>query len=252
MTSGRDATITWTSYNYPASIANGSDTSSFSYTPDAPVLEANFELHERRRRDDDLRGRHSRKGDDERGHRLPAHDPRGRLHDHRLPTRLPARTALITSPRTISAVVPLSPTARAVCSSTRASMPMESAGHRTGLEARAQVIGPISRATTRRGYTDHSMLDNLGLIHMGGRVHDPVLGRFISADPYITYPGMTQSYNRYSYVQNNPLSRIRPERLQRHRTRTYTIVNEDREVDPLASMVGMQSSLRGHHPQPYP
>jgi hypothetical protein len=34
MTSGRGATLTWTSYNYPASITNGTDTATFSYTPD--------------------------------------------------------------------------------------------------------------------------------------------------------------------------------------------------------------------------
>jgi RHS repeat-associated protein len=59
--------------------------------------------------------------------------------------------------------------------------------------------------TTRRGYTDHSMLDNLELIHMNGRVQDPALGRFASADPFITEPGNTQNYNRYSYVYNDPL-----------------------------------------------
>jgi hypothetical protein len=32
-------------------------------------------------------------------------------------------------------------------------------------------------STTRRGYTDafHEMLDNVGLIHMNGRVYDPVI-----------------------------------------------------------------------------
>jgi RHS repeat-associated protein len=61
-------------------------------------------------------------------------------------------------------------------------------------------------STTRRGYTDHTMLDNLNLIHMNGRMQDPLLGRFASADPYITEPGFTQNFNRYSYVYNNPLS----------------------------------------------
>jgi RHS repeat-associated protein len=61
-------------------------------------------------------------------------------------------------------------------------------------------------ATTRRGYTDHTMLDNVGLIHMNGRVQDPVLGRFASADPFITEPGFTQNFNRYSYVYNNSLT----------------------------------------------
>jgi hypothetical protein len=31
------------------------------------------------------------------------------------------------------------------------------------------------------------------------------LGRFLSPDPYIADPAFTQSYNRYSYVLNNPL-----------------------------------------------
>ena len=54
------------------------------------------------------------------------------------------------------------------------------------------------------------MLDNLQLIHMNGRVYDPWLARFLSADPYIPDPTDTQSYNRYSYVQNNPLSFVDP------------------------------------------
>lgn len=41
---------------------------------------------------------------------------------------------------------------------------------------------------------------------MNGRVYDPAIGRFLSADPYIQFPLNTQSYNRYSYVLNNPLS----------------------------------------------
>ncbi|MFC7286537.1 RHS repeat domain-containing protein [Herminiimonas glaciei] len=33
----------------------------------------------------------------------------------------------------------------------------------------------------------------------------PAIGRFMSADPYIRAPDNLQSYNRYSYVLNNPL-----------------------------------------------
>ncbi len=61
-------------------------------------------------------------------------------------------------------------------------------------------------ATTRRGFTPHEMLDNVGLIHMNGRVYDPLVGRFLSADPLIQSPAFTQSFNRYSYVFNSPLS----------------------------------------------
>jgi len=64
--------------------------------------------------------------------------------------------------------------------------------------------------TTRRGYTGHEHLDNLGLIHMNGRVQDPTIGRFLSADPFVPNPLSGQSFNRYSYVVNNPLSLIDP------------------------------------------
>ena len=62
------------------------------------------------------------------------------------------------------------------------------------------------RTATDRGYTGHEMLDELGLIHMNGRIYDPMLGRFLSADPYIQSPSNLQNYNRYSYVLNNPVS----------------------------------------------
>jgi len=36
-------------------------------------------------------------------------------------------------------------------------------------------------------------------------VYDPVLGRFLSPDPMVQSPYDAQSWNRYSYVRNNPL-----------------------------------------------
>ena len=45
---------------------------------------------------------------------------------------------------------------------------------------------------------------------MNGRIYDPLLGRFLSADTFIQAPMNLQSYNRYSYVLNNPLSLIDP------------------------------------------
>lgn len=66
--------------------------------------------------------------------------------------------------------------------------------------------GPDYEASSLRGYTGHEHLDSVGLIHMNGRVYDPELGRFLSPDPFVQAPRNTQSYNRYSYVFNNPLS----------------------------------------------
>lgn len=66
------------------------------------------------------------------------------------------------------------------------------------------------KVTTNRGFTDHEHLDRTGLIHMNGRIYDPQLGRFLSPDPFVVDPADSQSYNRYSYVRNNPLSAIDP------------------------------------------
>src|SRR5690606_30633782 len=60
--------------------------------------------------------------------------------------------------------------------------------------------------TTRKGYTGHEQVDSVGIIHMGGRIYDPKIGRFLQADPFIQSPGNSQSLNRYSYVFNNPMA----------------------------------------------
>jgi RHS repeat-associated protein len=57
-----------------------------------------------------------------------------------------------------------------------------------------------------RGYTGHEQLDAVGLVHMNGRIYEPVIGKMMSADPTVPNQFDGQSYNRYSYVQNNPLS----------------------------------------------
>jgi RHS repeat-associated protein len=61
-----------------------------------------------------------------------------------------------------------------------------------------------------RGFTGHEMMDDLGLIHMNGRIYDPRLSRFLSADIAIQLPANLQSYNRYSYCMNNPLGYTDP------------------------------------------
>jgi RHS repeat-associated protein len=78
----------------------------------------------------------------------------------------------------------------------------------TGVPTTAESIAIAN--TTRRGFTGHTMLDNVGLVHMNGRVYDPMIGRFLSADPNIDGVLDTQGWNRYSYVKNNPLSYTDP------------------------------------------
>jgi RHS repeat-associated protein len=56
-----------------------------------------------------------------------------------------------------------------------------------------------------RGYTGHEHLPLFGLVNMNARLYDPVLGRFLSPDPYVQAPDYSQNFNRYSYALNNPL-----------------------------------------------
>ncbi len=61
-----------------------------------------------------------------------------------------------------------------------------------------------------RGFTGHEHVPQFALINMNGRLYDPVLGRMLSPDNYVQSPFSTQSYNRYSYVVNNPLKYVDP------------------------------------------
>lgn len=63
---------------------------------------------------------------------------------------------------------------------------------------------------TDRGFTGHEMLDSVGLVHMNGRIYDAQLARFLSADNVVVDPRDTQSYSRYSYVRNSPLTATDP------------------------------------------
>jgi RHS repeat-associated protein len=63
---------------------------------------------------------------------------------------------------------------------------------------------------TNRGFTGHEMLDAIGLVNMNGRVYDPLIGRFLSADPIIQTINLSQALNPYSYVMNMPLTLIDP------------------------------------------
>ncbi len=68
----------------------------------------------------------------------------------------------------------------------------------------------FDHSITKRGYTGHEMVDEVGVIHMNGRIYDPRLGRFLQADPFVQAPTDLQSYNRYAYVRNNPLNATDP------------------------------------------
>jgi RHS repeat-associated protein len=66
------------------------------------------------------------------------------------------------------------------------------------------------QSQTIRGFTGQEMLASVGLVHLNGRVYDPFIGRMTSADPVVGDPLNGQTWNRYSYVYNNPLAYADP------------------------------------------
>jgi RHS repeat-associated protein len=70
--------------------------------------------------------------------------------------------------------------------------------------------GDAITSITRHGFTGHEHLPEVGLIHMNGRIFDPLIGRFMTGDPVIASVLSSQAYNRYSYLANNPLNGTDP------------------------------------------
>lgn len=61
-----------------------------------------------------------------------------------------------------------------------------------------------------RGYTGHEHFFRVGIIHMNGRIYDPVLKGFMSPDNFVQDPQNSQNFNRYAYCYNNPLMHTDP------------------------------------------
>jgi RHS repeat-associated protein len=82
-------------------------------------------------------------------------------------------------------------------------------GKRRNFNGTDDVAG-ILTSQTSRGFTGEEMLASVGLVHLNGRVYDPYIARMTSADPIIGDPLNGQTWNRYSYVWNNPLAYTDP------------------------------------------
>jgi RHS repeat-associated protein len=99
-----------------------------------------------------------------------------------------------------------------------------------------------SNPYTSQGFTGHEHIPALGLIHMNGRVSDPEVGRFLSTDPFIQAPDNSQSYNRYSYVLNNPLRYVDPSGYFWKKMRNSISRNWNRFTRTVSQFVGNNSN----------
>lgn len=65
--------------------------------------------------------------------------------------------------------------------------------------------GSVTSNTTR-GYTNQEEMPTQCLVNLNARLYDPSIGKFMAADTLVQDAYSGQSYNRYAYVSNNPLS----------------------------------------------
>ena len=72
---------------------------------------------------------------------------------------------------------------------------------------RTLVSGSVA---TRFGYTGEESDAESGLLYLRARYYDPVIGRFISVDPYLGRLAEPATQNRYVYVRNNPMIYVDP------------------------------------------
>ncbi|MFZ1398424.1 MAG: RHS repeat-associated core domain-containing protein, partial [Candidatus Promineifilaceae bacterium] len=68
-----------------------------------------------------------------------------------------------------------------------------------------------TQTITDRGYTGHKQNDNLELIYMNARYYVPNTNRMLTPDTIVPDPANPQSFNRYSYVYNNPINYADPD-----------------------------------------
>ena len=79
---------------------------------------------------------------------------------------------------------------------------------RRQVNSTADTLDAITGQYIDRGFTMHEHIDEMGIINMNGRIYDPLIGRFMSADPKIQAPRNFKSFNGYSCVWNNPLKMV--------------------------------------------
>jgi RHS repeat-associated protein len=203
--------IGWTSYNYPDAVTTSTESATFDYGPDRQrwrmiytgpsgtettyYVSPQFEVV------------HTSSGTEYR-HYISANGRPVMVIGRTTTDATNFRSLLLDHQGSISTIV------NANNATSYATESFTAYGNRR--EASSWIGAPTSgelttmNGVTREGYTFQTVLGSMGLNHMNGRIEDAVTGRFLSPDPRGTILGNTQSWNRYSYVINNPLTMSDP------------------------------------------
>lgn len=190
--SGANRTVSWTSFDMPRTISRGSESSAFVYGPE----------HQRARQDrsDSMTTYYAGPMEVEISNgatRVKTYWPMGLGVEIDQPSG--ATELNWTHLDRLGSVVAISDAAGVL----KEKLAYDSWGKRRTLDGGA-TPDELDGVTDNRGYTGHEMLEKLDLVHMNGRVYDPLVARFMSPDPIIQDAHHSQSYNRYTYVWNNP------------------------------------------------
>lgn len=199
LTLGAGRTVSWTSFDMPLSITNGSSTSSFVYGPEhqrTRQIKDGANIYYAGAMEVELDAGGATKS-------VKTYWPQGLGVEIDVPGQ---ETALNwTHLDRLGSVVAISNAAGTVVEK----LAYDSWGKRRNLTDNG-TPNTTDGVTDNKGFTGHEMLDKLDLVHMNGRVYDPFVARFMSADPIIQDPTHSQSYNRYTYVWNNPTNLTDP------------------------------------------
>jgi RHS repeat-associated protein len=211
MSSRSGSILGWTSYNYPSSVATSTESASFDYGPDrqrwrmiysGPTgLETTYYATSMFERVNTSAGTDYR-------HYLYADGRPVVVISRTTAGAITVRSLLVDHQGSISAMVTDQTGALYEKESFTAFGNRRDASTWTGAPTSSDRT--LTDAVTREGYTFQTVLGSMGLNHMNGRVQDAITGRFLSADPTIPDPTNSQSYNRYTYVNNNPLTNLDP------------------------------------------
>jgi RHS repeat-associated protein len=212
-------TLTWASYNLPTSIPGPSGTATFQYGPKRDRIQ---EVSSYTAEGDSGTERTIRIGGIFEVFTEPAQThykhyiqaPGGTLITYDLQSVSGAQTSYVAADHLGSSSVLLNAAYAA---------PLQMSFSAYGYRRASNWSAPLSPAapdyaemmkTTRRGYLSQEMLDNVSLVHLNGRIYDPVIGRFLSPDPVLSTIADSQAVNPYSYSGNRPLSRSDPSGLE--------------------------------------